>query len=835
MEVASEDGFENILKNIVMIFKNIPFILRRFSRQKLTTSLHIVGLTLGITVCLLIGLFIKYEVSFDAYENKADRTYRINQVWVDFGKKIFHYSTPFPLADQVRKDIPGLENVTKVHHPFQSIIEINPAKRFKQDHVMMTDPEFLEVFDVKILEGNAHEVLRKPYQALLTETTAKKFYGNEDPLGKTFTYNDSFLITVGGVIKDFPGNTHLPASMLLSFSDNEKYLMTGTKHYGSVSGGSTFIVLPKGAKPGDGLKTGIQSIYDRFANNQQWAGKDHREEMELQPLSDVHFNSKYAGGGEWVKAINTSWLWFFGSVGLAVLILACINFINLSTAQALSRAKEIGVRKSIGAGRFQLIRQFLSEALLLVLFSAIIGIIIVKLSLPYINGLTGKQIIFNISNSPSLLISLLTGTFLTALMAGIYPAWIITKFPPADTLKTGSVNANPQSAFLRKGLVVAQFSISVCLLIGFLLIGKQMNYMRHKNLGFDKDNIVMVPIPPGDNMKEKTLLSNELANIPGVKDWSFSTSPPSGGEGIHWGTLMSIIGDKDPNQKQVITIMTDDKFCSLYGLQLKAGRFFNIADTSAISESIPKGQRFPKTVVNEKLVQELGFESAQAALGKRFWVGLDGWHAEIVGVVSDFNIGSLHEAIKPTLITQYLPYCEKLGIKIQAGTDIPAVLGKINTSYKKVFPTGIFEFNFLDQQLDALYKTEARLYSLFRIFSVLAMLISCLGLWGLITFAAQQRVKEIGIRKVLGASVQNIVSMLTKDFIVLVCIAIAIAAPLAYWGINKWLQDFAFRIHIGWSVFIIAGVAAILIALITVSFQAIKAAIANPVDSLKAE
>jgi putative ABC transport system permease protein len=420
-------------------------------------------------------------------------------------------------------------------------------------------------------------------------------------------------------------------------------------------------------------------------------------------------------------------------------------------------------------------------------------------------------------------------------MAGIYPAWIITRFRPATTLKSGSVNAAPQSSLLRKGLVVTQFSISVCLLIGLLLISKQMSYMRHKDLGFDKDNIVTVPIPFNENTKEKILLGNELTNIPAIKSWSFSTSPPSGEDNIHWGTVMSVIGKDDPNQKQVITIMTDEKFCSLYALKLKAGRFFNITDTSSVSGSEPKRQRYAKSVVNEKLIQELGFESAQAALGKIFWVGMDGWHAEIVGVVSDFNISSLHEAIKPTLITQFLPYCDKLNIKIQAGTDIPAVISKINAGYKKVYPSGIFEFNFLDQRLDALYKSEARLYSLFKIFSGLAMLISCLGLWGLITFAAQQRVKEIGIRKVLGASVPNIVSLLSKDFIILVCISIVIAVPLAYWGINKWLQDFAYRIDIGWTAFAIAGAAAILLALVTVSFQAIKAAIANPVQSLRTE
>jgi len=818
-----------------MNFKNLSIILRRFYRQKLTTTLHIVGLTLGITVCLLIGLFIQYELSFDAYESKADRTYRINQVWVDFGKKNFHFSTPFPLADQIRKDVPGLEYVTKVHNPFQSIIEINPTKRFKQDHVMMTDPEFLDVFDVKVVEGNAYEALRNPYQALLTQTTAKKFFGNEDPLGKTFIFNDSFNVTVGGIIKDFPGNTHLPASMLLSLSERESYVGTNTTHYGSVSGGSTFIVLPRGSKPGSGLKTALQSIYDRFANNQPWAGKDHREEVEVQPLSDVHFNSKYAGGGEWVKAINTSWLWFFGSVGLAVLILACINFVNLSTAQALSRAKEIGVRKSVGAGRFQLIFQFLSEAFVLVTFSAVLAVIITKLSLPYINDLSEKQITFDILHSPLLLVSLLAGICFTTLMAGIYPAFIITRFHPATTLKTGSVNTTPQSSWLRKGLVVTQFSISVCLLIGLLLIGKQMNYMQHKDLGFDKDNIAIVSVPFEQDIKKKLLFENELRNIPGIRRWSFSTSPPSGADGIHWGTVMSVVGQSDPNQKGVTTIMTDDKFCSLYELKLKAGRFFNISDTSAVSQSIPEGQRFPKCVVNEKLVQELGFQSTQAALGKRFWIGMMNWNAEIVGVVADFNVGSLHEAITPTLVTQFLPFCNKVSIKIQAGADIPATISKINAGYKKAYPSGIFEFNFLDQELDALYKADVRLYSLFKIFSALAMLISCLGLWGLITFAAQQRVKEIGVRKVLGASVPDIVSLLTRDFVILVLISIVIAAPLAWMGIHKWLQDFAYRIHIGSAAFIIAAVAAILIALITVSFQAIRAAVANPAKSLRTE
>lgn len=809
-------------------------MLRRFSRQKLTTTLHIVGLTLGICVCLLIGLFIRHELSFDTYHQKADRIYRVNQVWADFGKKEFHFSTPFPLADAIRKDIAGVEHVTKIHHPYNNIIEINPEKRFKQEFVMMTDPEFFDVFDIRVVEGNPKQAMSKPYQAILTESTAKKFFGKENAIGKIFKYKDKYNVTVGAIIEDFPGTMHLPASLILSFSNDEQYLGTSPTHWGGVSGGTTFIVLPKGTRPTNSLKASFRGIYDKTVNKEPWMleRKGSYNDVELQPLSDVHFNSKYAGGGQWVKAINTSWLWFFGSVGLAVLALACINFINLSTAQALSRAKEVGVRKTIGAGIFQLIRQFLGEALLLVFISGILGIIITKLVLPYVNTLVEKQISFDIISSPLLMAALISGIFITAMMAGLYPSWLICKFQPAATLKTGSVNAGSQSSFLRKGLVITQFTISVCLLIGLLLIGKQMEYMRNKNLGFEKDNIVVVSLPDEPSMNNKELFRSELGKIAQIKDVSFSTASFTGD---NWGTIMSLKGDNDPESKPVTLMLADNHFTELYGFKLKAGRFLQAADTNFISESVPQGQRFAKSVVNEKLIKTLGFSTPQEALGKRFWIGMNGWTADIVGVVGDFNTTSLHEDIKSTLITTAPVFANRAGIKIQARSDIPATINNVNSAFKKVFPDGIFEFNFLNDQLDALYKTESRLYSLFKIFSVLAMLISCLGLWGLVNFAAQKRVKEIGIRKVLGASIANIVSLLTKDLIILVSIAIAIASPLAYYGINKWLQGFAYRIEVGWQVFAIAAIVALLIALVTVSIQAVRAAISNPIKSLRTE
>ncbi|HEU4634424.1 MAG TPA: ABC transporter permease [Flavisolibacter sp.] len=816
------------------MFTHLPFILRRFSRQKLTTSFHIVGLTLGITVCLLIGLFIRHELSFDAYHSKAARIYRVNQVWADFGKKEFHYSTPFPLADAIRKDVTGVEHVTKLHHPFNSIIQISAEKRFKQDHVMMTDPEFFDVFDVNVVQGDPRQTLSKPYQAVLTESTARKFFGNENPVGKTFKYNNEFEITVGAVISDFPGNTHLPAALILSFAANEKYLGTSMTQYGSVSGGTTFILLPEGKVPTKGLKKSLRSIYDRSVNNEPWMKerKGSYQDVELQPLSDIHFNAKYAGGGEWVKAINTSWLWFFGSVGLAVLLLACINFINLSTAQALTRAKEVGVRKTIGAAKFQLIGQFLEEALLLVFIAAGLGIVVTKILLPYINRLVEKQISFDLFRSPSLLLSLVAGIVVTALMAGLYPAWLISKFQPAATLKSGPVNSGAQSALLRKGLVVAQFTISICLLIGVLLIGRQMNYIRSKNLGFDKENVLTIPLPEGNTVATEAFFRNELSEIPAIKDVSFSTASFNGD---NWGTIMSLTDGKDPNNKPVTLMLVDERYCEMYGFNLKEGRFLTLSDTNSVSQSIPEGRRYAKSVVNETLVKSLGFESAQAALGKQFWIGMNGWKADIVGVVEDFNTSSLHDDIRPTLITIFPPFTNKAGIKLRTGANLPSAIANINSAFKKVFPDGVFEFKFLDEQIDALYRSEERLYVLFKIFSLVAMLISCIGLWGLVNFAAERRVKEIGIRKVLGASVSNIVALLTKDFLILVSVAIVIASPLAYWGIHRWLQDFAYRTSIDWTVFIVAGFVAVIIALLTVSVQALKAAVASPVKNLRTE
>jgi ABC-type antimicrobial peptide transport system permease subunit len=604
---------------------------------------------------------------------------------------------------------------------------------------------------------------------------------------------------------------------------NEKYLGHGLNAWTTVSGTATYVVAPEN-RDLKNLKAQLKFFCEKYIDSEPGLPKGFKSGFELQPLSDIHFNSTY-GGSAAVKAINTSWLWLFGFIGISVLALACINFINLSTAQAISRAKEIGIRKSIGAGRLTLIAHFLKESFVLCFGAAIIALAIVQLILPSLNNLLEKGIQFDIFSSPLLIVFILLGVLLVSFFAGIYPAWVITRFKPALALKS-IITKGGGLLWIRKALVVTQFTISVGLLIALVLMAQQVRLLLNKNLGFERENIINVPLP---KRSHKTgFLSNELNKIGSVKDFSFATATPSNWG--HWMTEMSLTDKDDPNRKSVTMIMADENYPQLYNLKLLSGRFNIPADTN----NAP-GDQSMKVVVNETLVKTLGFDSNDTAIGKRFWCGMNSGKTEIVGVMADFNTASLHEAIPPTFIMPFPNVYSQVGIKFEAYSDVPETISNIKKAWERTFADGVFEFQFLDQQINDYYKSEMRLYTLFKIFVAVAMFISCVGLWGLSTYAAQQRTKEIGIRKVLGASVQAILTLLSKEFLVMIIIAILIASPIAYYLMSDWLQTFAYKIEISWTVFVAAGIATSLIALGTVGFQAIKAAIANPVDSLKSE
>lgn len=811
-----------------MLLHNIRFIFRRLNRQRLNTFLHLTGLTLGITVCLLIGLFVRHELSYDNYHQKADRIYRLNQVWRSAsGEMEYDYGAPAPLADFLRNDIPEVETVLSVLPNAATAVEITPQKRFNQTGILYAESTILDVFDIEMVEGNGHEALRKPWHALLTESTAEKFFGREDPMGKTFLLDNKHTVTVAGIIKDLPENTHLPAEVLVSYKIGKDFMGWAATNWGAIFGASTYAVLKEGADITN-LDRLIQAKFDEQVNDDP--EDPEKASIDIQPLHQIHLEPKYAGGGEWVQAINPTWLWFFGAIGLVVLILACINFVNLSTAQSLTRAKEVGVRKAIGANKKQLMMQFIAEAFLLITAASVIAIIIAQMALPFMNELLDKNILFDYLFTPRILAIFLGLIVLTGLLTGIYPAWLIAKFQPATALKSRTVAGNRGTSFLRKSLVVTQFTISGALLIALLIISKQIDYFYNKNLGFDKDNVVTVDLPDND---KAAVLSAELAKLSGVKDFTFATSTPS--ERGHNGANMHLTDLDAPDRQDVSLIFADERYPEMYQLQLLTGRFYTKADSAYSSVKVPKEKRNPRVIVNEALVKKLGFASSEAAIGQRFKISWYNWQPEIVGVVQDFVTNTLHENIKPIVIFQKSGRYYKIGIKIAANSDIPATLTGIEKAWKTAFPNEFYKYEFLDERIAQFYDTESRLLSFFKIFAGLAMFISCLGLWGLATFAAVQRTKEIGIRKVLGATTENLVTLLSKDFLKLVAIALIIAAPIAWYGMNEWLNNFAFRIDIEWWVFVVAGIAAIGVAFLTVSFQSIRTALLNPVESLRGE
>lgn len=802
---------------------------RQLLSQKLNTAVHIAGLSLGMTVCLLIGLFIRFELSFDNYHPHAARTYRINEAYQNNGEVNRFFSTPLAMPEALRKTVAGLEHVAFAF-PTTSIIDVSADKRFEERNVVITDPEFVEVFKVEAIHGDPKEVLAKPYHALITETIAKKFYGTVDAVGKTFRIQSKFDITVGGVIKDLPPNTHLPVVVLLSYVPDEKFLGGVSPDIWSFTTGSqTYVVLPDGFDQ-NVLQTQLTKLADEHINSNEWMPKFMRAGYEILPLSAIHFDTP-SGGSMLVPAASKTWIWFFGGVGIAVLLLACINFVNLSTAQALTRAKEVGIRKTVGAGRLNLMVQFLGEAWTLALISGIIAVGCLQLLMPVMNIVLEKTIPFSITSSPDLILYLAIGIFVVGLLAGIYPAWIITRYNPAISLRsTFSSQGEQSSSWLRRSLVVLQFSVSAGLLIALILISNQVNFIHTKELGFNKDNIILVKTGSGGT---SPVLSHELERIPQVEKFSFSTTPPSDYQ--HWSTMMSAVGKDDPDRQHVNLLFGDENFAGLYGFKLLTGRYPVDADSSVGSRSLPEDQRVTRCVVNEAALKVLNVSQAEAAIGKRFWAGQASHNFEIIGVVSDFNSNSLREAIKPVIITTAPEHYGVTSIKIVPGSDITSTIAAIEKGWKIAYPDAVFSYQFLNEQIDSFYKSETRIYSLFKMFSAIAMLISCLGLWGLITFTAQRRLREIGIRKVLGASTSSIMVLLSREFFFMVLIALALATPLVYYGVSQWLNEFAFKVPIGWQAFAVAGSISIALALITVGIQSLRATFTNPASVLKSE
>jgi len=769
-----------------------------------------------MAACIVIMLFVSYEKSFDNFHTK--NIYRLNEVQTigEQGATQKVALSMFPMGPTLKQDFPEIKNFTRVHWSEKYQLTQSNKKVFLPE-VFFVDSTFLKIFDFKVVQGDRQTALLKPHTALLTEETAKKLFGDANPIGKTITHygDDTTSFSVTGIIANVPKNSQLQFDALFSFSSIINPQMA--KNWGG-NWLNTYLELAAG--------TDADALDKKFpAYLKKYMGDNGPKYMKLfvLPLKDVHANSAdigldYINYQKFDKKSTN----LFAIIALIVLVIACVNFINLSTARSAERAKEVGIRKSIGAYRFQLAIQFLGETVLIAFMALIFAVILVELALPYINNLSERDITFNIFGSLSLLLVVLGGTVLIGLISGIYPAIYLSSFQAAKVLK-GSVLAGKNKGSLRNILVVTQFASAIFLMIATVFVLRQLNYMQKQDPGYNRDQIVNIPLD-GITTKKYDLLKSELSGstlVSGVTasqdilgshlDQTGVTFKPANGPAQQLGTTLLVV---------------DTDYLNLYKIKIVAGKNF-------YGDKVPDGRQY---IVNEALAKELLKDHPKyplsSLIGAQF--GFDSL-GTITGVAKNFNFNSLQYKIEPMFMVRARHYgFRDVSVKINGG-NTAAALAFIKSKWDSIYPDYPFEYQFLDDHFKEVYKADSQVSQIVGILAGLAIFISCLGLFGLASHSAERRVKEIGVRKVLGASVQNITLLLSKNFLLLVLIANLIAWPIAWLGVHSWLQTYAFRIDIQWWIFALAGIASVLIAFFTVSFQSVKAAIANPVKSLRSE
>lgn len=808
-----------------MLSNNFRIIFRTLSKQKAFTLIHIIGLTLGLTCCLLIYLFIQHELSFDQYHKNADRIYRVCEI--DTNQSGVHYSggMPYPAAPAIRTDMPGFEKVARIHLNGEGQIKLDNGDKFKVEDIIYAEPEFAAIFDFEIQSGNIQVTLSSPNQALISESLARQLFGASNPIGRVINVDDKIEVGVKAIMKDLPQNSSFKADMLISYASlNQDIIGFSLDSWGVSVGGVVFALTPKNVN----IEQFTQQIP---AFVQKYMGDDSASKSELyfQPLKDWHFEPKFDHGLS-VEPIRPLYLWIFGSIGVFILIIAIFNFVNLSTVQALKRSKEVGVRKVLGAGKNQLIGQILGEALMISSLSGLLAAVLSQLSLPFINELLGKQISESLLQSPSAWAFLLISVLTVGLLSGIYPAISFSNFQPVKVLKSRTTTGNRNSLWLRSGLVIAQFTITMALIIGTIVVSKQLNYLKEKDLGFKKEALIDLFMPERDHFE---ILRTQWLNNPNVEKVSFNIGAPTSGNNIH--TSFYKEGMTEEDSYRVSLKAADQAYFETFGLELVAGRWLTKEEERrATDEEIAREDRSFVFVVNETLIKKIGFANPSDAIGTKLVTGINDITAEIIGVTKDFNSRSLHEEIPPIIMMNFPGLYYNASLKLKTG-DLQSTLTHVEKVWATQFPNSYFEHQFLDETIAKLYESETQIFYLFQIFAGIAILIACLGLWGLINFVTQQRTKEIGVRKIIGASIPNIVLMLSKDFIFLIIIAAVIATPLAWYAMNEWLQNFAYSTNMAWWVFVLAMLITVLITFLTVGYQSFRAAISNPVESLRAE
>lgn len=793
-----------------MIKNYLKIAFRNLWRHKVYSFINIMGLTVGITACFLIFLYVRFELSYDKFHTKADRIYRLVCDTKTPTETLYESITSAPMAINIKKDFPEVEAAVRLE--ITSFLVRRGDKKFQEERSLYADSTFFEAFDFPLIKGDPKKALTGLFSIVLSETTAKKYFGSEDPMGETLLLRgDNRAVTVTGIMKDMPENSHFKADVIVSMITRTQIFNPGRDNQWGNFGMYSYLLLKEGTDPHR-----LQAKFPAFLKKHN--GKEQEESqmfytLTLEPLKDVYLKSKRESPDKG----SISNVYIFSVIAIFILIIACINFINLTTARASERAKEVGIRKVVGAAKSRLITQFLGESILICLLAFLLAILLCTLLLPQFNQLAGKIISEGIFKNSNYLLVLFLLSAAIGLTAGIYPALVLSGFQPITVLK-GRFASGKKGVSLRQGLVISQFTVSIILIAGTIVVYKQLHYMRSRDLGFAKDQMLVMDYYYDRNIQS---LKNEVKTIPSVLSVSTSSAIPGMGNNIAYSQIENKAGEVQIANLDVY--FTDFDFLKQFKVGVIAGRVFSSDMPTDSTEAM---------IVNEEAVKSFGYTSPHDIIGKKFsqW----GREGKIIGVIKNFNFQSLHQDIKPLSIRVDLESCHFVAMHVSAA-NLPATIAVLESKWKAAIPNRPFSYFFVDESFDRQYRAEERFGNLFFDFAILAIFISCLGLLGLASYSTMQRTKEIGIRKVMGASVGSITGLLSKDFLKLVLVAIVIALPVAWFTMNRWLQDFAYRSTIPWWIFLVTGIIASLIALITISFQAIKAAIANPVKSLRTE
>jgi putative ABC transport system permease protein len=796
--------------------------LRSLLRNRSYTFINVAGLTLGITVCLIIFQLLRYELEFDQIHPNSDRLYRVVRDAKNSSGVEKSTVTPYPFAQAFRNDFPDIP-VTQFHFQYETLMTIGNEKS-EATNIAFADSLFFEILGFEALSGNPKVELSQPGKVFVTESYLKKIGGEKV---KTIKLGNILELELAGVIKDPISPSHINVNMVASYRSlagiEEQLVGFPMDQWGLNSAGFSYILLPENQ-----TKEQLEARFADFVNKYYPKEDADRQLYSLQPLSAIHFDQEYEDNPG-TSTISLSILIVLGCIALFILVIACVNFINLSTALSIRKGKEVGVRKTLGAQRSQLALQYLSEAFLLTLIASIISVGIAEIATPLLGQFLEKKLSLSNLHDLTTLGFLSVLILITALFAGAYPALVLSKFNPIDALKSRFSMQQDSSVTLRKTLVVVQFFIAQVLIICTLVVASQIRYFQNKSMGFIKEAVINVPLPANKNETLEALRTRLIAA--GISDVSFALSAPMGD--YNFGTGMHRPDINSEEQYTVRIKPVDIHYKDVYGLELLAGRWFYESEEKAAGIDKEEERQYAY-ILNEHALNALGFNSPEDAIGKHVRIGLNDIEAPVIGVVKDFNTSSLHNDLESVILLNFPSLYYDAGVKINMD-NASAELKTVESVWTQLFPEHLYQYSFLDDYVNKLYQEEERMFTIIEIFAGIAIFIGCLGLFGLVSFMATQKVKEVAIRKTLGASSAQIVRLFSKEFIWLVIIAFVLAAPAAWYAMKLWLSEFAFKVNISWIAFAAGILFTLIISFITVGYRSMRAAQSNPVNALKSE